>query len=189
LRPRQRTARRRRPAPINTPSRGLGNFAAKRSRGMPPCGRGKFLLNGVGATRQGPRRQVARQERLHGRSPPNGMHANNVQIKGRSWLGGTFVASKSGVWRETYAAMRSLAMSLYGRAARRGCSAGPKRGRWRRTPDGLATVWTIAPEARRLVCAVTRMAWVSRLDSLYVTVQFRAVWQVEYLQGLGKRTC
>jgi hypothetical protein len=65
LRPRQRTGRRRRLASINTPLPwGLGNFAAKRSRGMPQGGRGKFLLNGVGATRQGPRRQGARQERL-----------------------------------------------------------------------------------------------------------------------------
>jgi hypothetical protein len=45
------------------PFRGLGNFAAQRSRGMARRARGKFLLNEAGATRHGPRRQVARQER------------------------------------------------------------------------------------------------------------------------------
>jgi hypothetical protein len=43
---------------------GLGNFAAQRSRGMARRDRGKFLLNDAGATRQGPRRPFARQERM-----------------------------------------------------------------------------------------------------------------------------
>jgi hypothetical protein len=98
LRPRQRTARRRRPASINTPSSGgLGNFAAQRSRGMPLRGRGKFLLNGVVAKRHGPRRQVARQERLQWGEAvsPKGTHAKHVRSE-RATLAGRNLRHEQG---------------------------------------------------------------------------------------------
>src|ERR1019366_8013365 len=101
LRPRQRTARRRWLASINTPSSGgLGNFAAPRSRGMPQGGREKFLLNGVGATRRGPRRQVRVRRGCNGvrRSPREELMPKTFGLKVRLWQGGTFVASKAGVW-------------------------------------------------------------------------------------------
>src|ERR1035437_6431680 len=110
LRPRQRTVRRRWLASINTPLfRGLGNFAAQRSRGMARRAKGKFLLNGVVAKRQGPRRQVARQERLQwGKAvSPNGTHAKNVRFENATVAGrnlrreqGRGVASQGeAVWR------------------------------------------------------------------------------------------
>ncbi len=58
MRPRQQTARHRRPALINTPQRSEGAWESCLARNA-ACGRGRFLLNGVGATRQGPRCQVA----------------------------------------------------------------------------------------------------------------------------------
>jgi len=64
---------------------------------MPQSGRGKFLLNGVVATRQGPRRQVARQERLQWGEAvsPKRTHAKSIRLERRLWQGGTFVASKA----------------------------------------------------------------------------------------------
>jgi len=58
MRPRQQTARHRWPALINTPRRSEGAWESCLARNA-ACGRGRFLLNGVGATRQGPRCQVA----------------------------------------------------------------------------------------------------------------------------------
>ena len=58
MRPRQQTARHRRPALINTSQRSEGAWESCLARNA-ACGRGRFLLNGVGATRQGPRCQVA----------------------------------------------------------------------------------------------------------------------------------
>lgn len=49
---------------------------------MPQGGRGKFLLNGVVATRQGPRRQVARHERLQWGEAVSqkGTHARDTRL-------------------------------------------------------------------------------------------------------------
>ena len=58
MRPRQQTARHRRLALINTPQRSEGAWESCLARNA-ACGRGRFLLSGVGATRQGPRCQVA----------------------------------------------------------------------------------------------------------------------------------
>ena len=72
MRPRQQTARHRRPALINTPQRSEGAWESCLARNA-ACGRGRFLLNGVGATRQGPRCQVALGRgcnRWRGPSPP-----------------------------------------------------------------------------------------------------------------------
>lgn len=131
MRPRQRTARRRRSAPINTPlSPGRGNFAAKRSRGMPLHGRGKFLLNGAGATRQGPRRQVARQERLQWGAAvsPKGTHAKHVRLE-RATLAGRSLRREQG--QGVTGSFRSETQSgggIFRQAARRGCSAGEGAG-------------------------------------------------------------
>jgi hypothetical protein len=57
MRPRQQTARHRWPALINTPQRSEGAWESCLARNA-ACGRGRFLLNGVGAKRQGPRCQV-----------------------------------------------------------------------------------------------------------------------------------
>jgi hypothetical protein len=57
MRPRQQTARHRWPALINIPQRSEGAWESCLARNA-VCGRGRFLLNGVGATRQGPRCQV-----------------------------------------------------------------------------------------------------------------------------------
>jgi hypothetical protein len=101
LRPRQRTARRRRLASINTPSfpgaREFCRAAIARngplSRGPHAAcrvgwgARGKFLLNDAGAARQGPRRQVARQREAAWmrRSSPKGTLAKDrtAQADGR----------------------------------------------------------------------------------------------------------
>jgi hypothetical protein len=58
MRPRQQTARHRRLALINTPQRREGAWESYLARNA-ACGRGRFLLNGVVAQRQGPRGQVA----------------------------------------------------------------------------------------------------------------------------------
>jgi hypothetical protein len=58
MRPRQQTARHPRPALINTSQRSEGAWESCLARNA-ACGRGRFLLNGVVAQRQGPRCQVA----------------------------------------------------------------------------------------------------------------------------------
>ena len=58
MRPRQQTARHRWPALINTPQRSEEAWESCLARNDPQ-GRGRFLLNGVVAQRQGPRCQVA----------------------------------------------------------------------------------------------------------------------------------
>jgi hypothetical protein len=85
---------------------------------------------------------------------------NTFGLKGRLWQGGTFVASKDRVWPVTFAGRGSPAGAHFGK--RDGMVAQPMRGRWRHSSqDELRTARAIAPETRRLVCAVIRMGGAS----------------------------
>ena len=145
----------------STPLRGPGNFAAKRPRGMPLCGRGKFLLNGVVATRQGPRRQVARHERLQWGEAvsPKGIHANNVRPNRATVAGGNHRRDQGqgrGVNLKQRYAVRWMRISASSSAWRLGWHARAAPISSSSSPDGARIVGATTVETGWPVRAVRR---------------------------------
>jgi hypothetical protein len=174
LRPRQRTARRRWLASINTPLfPGLGNFAAQRSRGMAQRAKGKFLLNGVVATRQGPRRQVARQERLQWGEAvsPKGTHAKSIRFERATLAGRNLRHEQAGVWAETFAGRSSPAGAHFGKRYGVGVQS-PRAGLTAQLTGRAETARATAPETRgACLCGESRLPRGERWGSACVWLQ------------------